>query len=292
MNNKGKTKFADSHPAAHALIVSFAAMLLVFIAANFIEALGSIVVMACQGDVSKESMNELSDSTTSAMIALITMALIMFVYRLTHRRKLHGFFNAGGTGAGILLGWSELIIDLFIIITGIIQHKVYGSIITALLLGMQPGVSEEIIFRIIPISLAMKSSKREQIILPLLIFTSVMFGLSHGINIFAGADPVTTLFQVIYATGTGCLFAAIYMKTGNMWVIMFLHSLTDIIYYLGADAQSSGGVLTESTGASGAIFLLIYAALYFINAYLVYRKSKAEDVAAVWSKIWKCSNAA
>ena len=289
MKNIGKIKFADSHPAAHALIACFASMLLVFIASNFIEALGSIVVMLCQGDVTRESMNELSDTRTSAVISLLTMAFILLCFWLRNRRRLHGFFNAGGTGAGLLLGWSEILINAFIIVEGLLSHKAYGNIITAILLGLQPGVNEEITFRIIPIAVAMRNSRRKQLVLPVVIFTSIVFGLSHGINIFAGADPVTTLFQVIYATGSGCLLAVIYMRTGNMWIPILLHSLTDIVYYLGAEAQSSGGVLTEGTDVSAAIILLIYAALYYVNAYLVYRKSTADAAADVWNGIWQCS---
>ena len=287
MNKVNKIKFSDAHPVAHALIACFAAMLLVFIASNFIEALVSIVVMSCQGNVTSESMNSLSDTRISATIGLLTMIFILLCFWLKHRRELHGFFNAGGTGAGLLLGWSEILINAFIIVEGLLSHKAYGNIITAILLGLQPGVTEEITFRIIPIAVAMRSSRRKQLVLPVVIFTSIVFGLSHGINIFAGADPVTTLFQVIYATGSGCLLAVIYMRTGNMWIPILLHSLTDIVYYLGAEAQSSGGVLTEGTDVSAAIILLIYAALYYVNAYLVYRKSTADAAADVWNGIWK-----
>ncbi len=289
-NNTNTAKISDSHPLMHALIVCFASTMLVFIASYFIEAIGSIVVMACRGNVSPDSMDDLSNTNISAVISLLAMALILLVYRLKHRHDLYGIFNADKTGLGLLLGWSVLIINVFTIVAGLVSHKAYGNIGTALLLGLQPGVSEELTFRIIPISLAMRSSKRKQLISPVIIFTSIIFGLTHGLNIFAGADPVTTLFQVIYATGTGCLFAVIYMRTGNMWISILLHSFTDIVYYLGAAEQGSGGVLSEGTGVSGAVIMLIYAVLYFTNALMLYRKSNIDDIAAIWARIWKCKS--
>lgn len=141
-------------------------------------------------------------------------------------------------------------------------------------------------FRIIPISAAMKSRKREQLVLPVFLFTGLSFGLIHSVNLFAGADLISTLVQVLYATGVGFLFAAIYMRTGNMWITIFLHTLNDAIDFLSLNLQTSGGVLTDTPDTSGLIGLLLFAALYYVNAFYIFRSCRRKTISNTWADIW------
>ncbi len=272
----------DINPYLYTFIIVAASMLLTFIAANFIEVILSFVVMACRGTLSRDGINNMGLISTA--LSLLSYIIVLLLYWVGFRKRLKGFFNASRLLKGIFLGSSVLLINAFILIVGILNHKTYGSMGVALLMGLEPGFSEEIVCRIIPISFVMQNKKRKELILPVVIFTSLIFGLGHGLNIFSGADPITTLFQILYASGSGLLFAAIYIKTGNMWITIFLHSLTDMIYYLGADAQLGSGVLSQKSTVSDAIILLIYAVLYFVNAFFVFRKSNRSDIIKVWEE--------
>ena len=282
-------KYHHTHPYLYTFILVAASMLLTVIAANFIEVIGSFVVMAFRGTLSKDGINNMGLAAT--VLSLLGYLIVLLIYWFVFRRELNGFFNARRLLKGILLGSSDLLISVFILIVGILNHKAYGSLGIALLLGIQPGLSEEVLCRIIPISLTMRSKNRKELILPTVIFTSLIFGLGHGVNILSGADPITTLLQVLYATGTGFLFAAIYIRTGNMWITIFLHSLTDTIYYLGLEAQNGNGVLSQKPTVADAIILLIYAVLYFANAFYVFRKNNRVDIPKVWEGIWKGNEA-
>ncbi len=280
-NEKGLEKNQrNMNPYLYTFIIVAASMLLTFIAANFIEVILSFAVMACSGTLSRDGINNMG--LTSTVLSLLSYIIVLLLYWFGFRKKLNHFFNASGLLKGIFLGSSVLLINAFILIVGILNHKTYGSMGVALLMGLEPGFSEEIVCRIIPITLVMQNKKRKELILPAVICTSLIFGLGHGLNIFSGADPITTLFQILYASGSGLLFAAIYIKTGNMWITIFLHSLTDMIYYLGADAQLGSGVLTQKSTVSDAIILLIYAVLYFANAFFVFRKSNRSDIIRIW----------
>lgn len=277
-----------AHPAAYAIFLATGAMLLTIIIEAFIETIGSgFAAMITQGSASRENIENLGLISTA--ISLGSYILVLLLYRFIFRKDLHQFFHAKKLGTGILLGWSSLIIDAFTLVVGVLNHNSYGNPAVAFLLGVTPGISEEILYRIIPLSFAMKSEKREQLAFPVIVFTSLIFGLRHGMNIFYGADPVTTLFQVLYATGTGFLFAAIYLKNGNIWITMFLHSLTDVVYFLGSDAQNGGGVLSQGTTLSDAVILIIYAILYFSNAFFILRKSKHIGISDIWSELWGVS---
>lgn len=278
-----KKRFSDSHPSLYAFIVVALSMLSSFLISNVLQSFGSIIVMAAKGEVSPKAMADIP-ATASTVLTLLAYIIVFLIYKLTLGKKLKPlFFSAEGTGKGLLLGWSVLIINAVTLLYDIISRKTFGSVGTALLYGITPGLTEEILCRIIPLSLVMRSPERKKLMLPSVAFTSIIFGLSHLVNIFSGADSVSTLFQVFYATGTGFLFGAIYIRTGNPWITVILHSLTDVIFYLGADAQSSGGVLSQNTGFSEAVFLLVYAVLYFVNAYFVFRK---ENSPGLWSRIW------
>ncbi len=279
MKSKESTKFKweETHPVLGGLIQVAVVMLAAKIAESFIEAvLGGAAAIAIYGSINSGAGGNMG--LVSTVISTVSHLLALLLFWFAFRKDLHDFFNVRQFNKIILLGWSSLAIDAFTFVVGISNHKSYGNVGAALLLGLQPGICEEIMYRIIPIAFVMKSRKRDRLTIPVIIFTSLLFGLRHGVNAFYGADLVTTLFQVLYATGTGFLFAAIYVRTGDIWITMVLHSITDFIYFLGAEAQSGGGVLTQGTNFSDAVIMLIYAALYFVNAFLVFRKNKKTEI--------------
>ncbi len=288
-------KWADSHPVLHAIVQMIFYMLLVQV-----FTLAVIMVFEVVGALSYllSGDGNVSSSYTSDMVVLTSIAnmishmLFVLVYWLRRRRQLHRFFRVGNTGRGILLGWSVLVTVSITFVLNVINKEQFGSVGTALFLGIEPGITEEVLFRIIPISIAMKSRKREQLVLPVFLFTGLSFGLIHSINIIAGADPFITLIQVIYATGVGFLFAAIYMRTGNMWITIFLHTFNDAVDFLTLDLQSTGGVLTDAPDLSSLIGLLLFAVLYFINAFYIFRSCKRKTIADTWGDIWSGQEAA
>jgi membrane protease YdiL (CAAX protease family) len=108
-----------------------------------------------------------------------------------------------------------------------------------------PGIWEEWAFRgvIIPMNLK-KYSK-----LTVLVISAVTFGLFHFINIIFGQDWVYTIFQVIFATSLGFLFAYIYIKTNNLLPSMIIHYLVNSLGQLFVNA-----IFYEELSA--ALFLL------------------------------------
>lgn len=60
------------------------------------------------------------------------------------------------------------------------------------------------------------------------IVSGAMFGLIHVNNLFV-ADPMFVFGQVFSAAGGGILYAAIYFRTGNIWIVVLAHALNDIL---------------------------------------------------------------
>lgn len=103
-------------------------------------------------------------------------------------------------------------------------------------------------------------------------------------NVIVGANVGTTILQVIYATGVGLTYAAIYMRTGNLWVTMILHSFTDFMGFLVMDIDKTGGVMKEGSNLTAIIYLLICAIVFFVNAFMIFKKEDQKEVPAVWKK--------
>lgn len=287
-NIEAKNRLSESHPYLYSFLIVAFSMLVSVVLSNLLQSIFGIIFTALDGEASPTAVSEMSN-TASAVISLASYIIVLLIYLVVYRKSISfsSFFSSHGTGRGIILGWSVLLISVFTLICNLISHMAFGSVWKALLLGMTPGITEEIFCRIIPLSIVMKSPNRKKLMLPSVLFSGLIFGLSHMINFFSGADFVTTLFQVLYAAGTGLLFGLIYITTGNLWITVILHSITDVVFFLGADVQLTGGVLSQNTAFSDGIFYLIYAVLYIVNAYFVFRKKRGSDSSVVWAGIWQ-----
>ena len=101
------------------------------------------------------------------------------------------------------------------------------------------GFFEEIIFRGFLLMFLIKalSHMKNKIILSIFI-SSALFGLIHLLNLFSGASIGDTLLQVGYSFLVGMLWAVLFLKTNNLWLIMILHALYNffgqVMFYLGS----------------------------------------------------------
>ena len=281
---ENKSKWSESHPVAYALIVMAASIALAGIAVWGVIIVDLVATMVMYGSLDHVKVNNLGLVNTGT--ELLGFVIVLLLFWLIFRKDLRGFFNVRRFGVSLLLGWSILVVTAFILLSSILEQD-YGNFGAALLMGMRPGIGEEVLFRVIPICLVMRSKDRERLIVPAIAFTSILFGMVHGINIFSGADPISTLFQITYASCIGFLFAVIYLKTGNMWITMFLHTIMDTASFLSASTQSEGGVLTQGVDVASVVFLLVCTVLFFANAFSLFRKTSKAEILDTWSGIWK-----
>ena len=106
--------------------------------------------------------------------------------------------------------------------------------------------------------------------------TSVLFGLIHLVNMTRGVQLLSAVVQSLVAISLGAVFTAIYYRGGNLWALMFLHSVID----LGPLFQTLFTV--NEAGAAGAINTLGIMNLIpiipnVIALVWIMRKSKAQE---------------
>ncbi len=227
----------------------------------------------------------------SSLQELVGILVVMGLLRRTGRvdllrRRGSGFFN------GLLVGMYPLVL---------IGYSVFGSllfqrpddtpllplprILIFLLSMMLVGVAEEFTFRgIIAETLLEHFGLSRAGIWKACILSGVLFGAGHLTNLL-GSEPFGVLMQCLFAAALGTLFAAIYFRTGNLWVTVFLHGMMDV------SAMLIGGLygtttLSESVSGYDAS-MLFSVALYLIPMAFLLRKKKLQEVQLYWGGVIK-----
>ncbi len=97
---------------------------------------------------------------------------------------------------------------------------------------------EEIVFRgIILLALLQNLPNTKKGIIMSIIISSILFGLTHAINIGNGLSLYDGVLQIGYSTFMGIIWAMVFIKTRSIWYPIILHALYNIagqiLYILG-----------------------------------------------------------
>ncbi len=271
-----KTRFLQDHPIL-AMLLSMVLIQLYFLAVGVIQ---NIVAMLLTGGSQVSSI-------VDAVVTIASSLLLLWLYQRKYYPNGRKFFSTQGFGPSLLYGWGLLVVAVLSFSIARLTGNPMGNVFAAIILGIAPGIQEELLCRTIPISLLMKREDRRNLIPVVYIIPSLLFGLFHFVNLLSGADLILTLLQVAYATAVGLILASIYLKTGNLWITIALHSFMDFIAYLSLNMQQSDGILKASGSYEwvGYLVQLLYTVIFAINAFWLYRKSSREEIAQTWEEI-------
>ena len=143
------------------------------------------------------------------------------------------------------------------------------------------GVCEEISFRAIGISYMKRQLKGEKHILPILLFTSISFGLIHIANALMDGLVGIHAMQAVLASMLGIFFGAVYIRTGNIIPCIIAHGVHD--FFVSAFEVNKHAELPVSAMVISAICEVLLAAW---GLYLI-RKAKRLDIEALWDEKWQ-----
>ena len=122
------------------------------------------------------------------------------------------------------------------------------------------GFLEEVIFR----GLLFEAMKKDDLKAAVIV-SSVTFGMGHIINLIngSGADLLSNLLQIVYATAGGFMFVMIYYKTKSILVCIGTHGLFNALSVFANESAVTSGMqiftcilLTAITG-SYALYLAL-----------------------------------
>jgi hypothetical protein len=163
--------------------------------------------------------------------------------------------------------------------------RALSVVLLVLATGALIGFSEELLYRGIAVKMLRSGGHREWSVAAI---SSVMFALSHSLNIFSGEPARTVAFTVLYTVAFGALMYLSMRVVGFIWAAMVLHGLTDPTTIL-----STGGLpgAVEDSGLDGltaltsgfTLFVMIPAGiimLFFIRGKVGEPKATKAQAAA------------
>ena len=186
-----------------------------------------------------------------------------------------------GFGKGLLVGGYFLVIgvlsgcSLFATYEGDRTLRPWYLIAAYLLCMLLVGVAEEWMFRGVHSELLLRRyGATKEGVWKATIISGVLFGLAHLSNLF-GAAPVGVLVQCVVAAGMGMVFAAIYYRTGNIWVTVVLHAFIDAGALITSGLYE--GTIVDTISGYQPI-QLIGIVPYMIVLFVLLRKKKMDQI--------------
>ena len=158
------------------------------------------------------------DYRSAIINTLFSISLIILIFKLK-RTVYYGLTKVTNIKQYLYF------IPLILIITvnlwnGININHSKSEIIFYILNMINVGFIEEIIFRGFLIKMMAKDNIKSAIIV-----SSITFGIGHIINLFYGANFISTLMQICSAISIGYLFAIIFYKSKSLIPCIITHSL-------------------------------------------------------------------
>ena len=220
---------------------------------------------------------------------LISLCLTMLIYKWWFSPEYEGSLKGGNLKEGFMLcipfGIYWLINIIVLIVSGDLKFNVTFAGFSA---ALTAGIGEEIYYRIgsIPTMFKGWSDKKRHIVI--LLVSSVVFGLSHITNVFAGAELATTMHQVYTSFCHGLFFGALFIRCGNIIPAMFLHFSHDLLaIWLQPEIVDETGVMIKTfSWDSGTILDTVMATLLGICGILYVSYRYADKIEEVWKKKW------
>ena len=217
------------------------------------------------------------------------MVAVLFLVRTDRagllRRRGSGFFN------GLLVGMYPLFFIGYTTVGTLAFDRPdtpllpLPRILTFMLNMILVGVAEELVFRgIIAQTLLERYGTARAGVWKACLVSGVLFGAAHLSNLL-GSEAFGVLMQCVFAASLGVMLAAIYFRTGNLWVTVFLHSAMDIAAMLIGGLYGTTTVAEAVSGYDASRLLSV--AVYLIPTVFLLRKKKLPEVQLYWGGIVK-----
>jgi membrane protease YdiL (CAAX protease family) len=198
----------------------------------------------------------------------------------------------------IVLHTAILVLFLFDAFDNGVQWQTTPAIFLGILHMIGVGVREEVIFRgIIGNTLALKYATDKKGLWFAVIVSGLLFGGVHMNNIFHGVKLMGLIAQIVSACGAGLLFTAIYLRGGNIWILVLIHALVDASALLESTFTITTVTPVDEVSNQNPWGAVIIVCLHTCLALFLLRKSKLPAIfarmeqlrnQAGWSEVPSC----
>jgi len=187
-------------------------------------------------DPSQAGINGIDGALTQMKVQILFTVFFVLIFSALGWWKKVGFVapNPGGlkflilpllyVGLLFAINWSEAANPA----AYFQQPGVMTKVLSLFVMILMVGFTEESMYRgILFYGLESKYSP-----LIAIIGTGIVFGLFHYVNLFIGASLYETDYQVLHAIAAGFMYAALRLRIGAIWVVMFFHGIWDFTVFL------------------------------------------------------------
>lgn len=210
-----------------------------------------------------------------------TALVLLFGFGYIYRKK--GFWSAMGAGMFKMAPFFLTVIFKLIqtLLDPATPWKSGAEILLGVLMLIAVGYREEVFYRgVITNAIARKYADSARGIWITVLSSSALFGAMHMGNVLHGASFQSALIQSFSAIGTGAFFCAVYLRSGSIWGVAWLHTLVNAAGAFEALFTNSGGDLADvvnSLSGYGLVETIITVFDFIIVAFLL-RKSKRQRI--------------
>ena len=269
-------RLRTAHPLGYCVFAEVLFLLVLFLSSMVLTF--GLLLAGADLSVLDEYKLSLAQELAGAAAAVLLLARTGRLRLLTRRGC--GFFN------GLLVGMYPLVLIGYAACSTLagqrpdLPLKPAGQILSFLLGMFSVGVAEEFLFRgVVAETLLEHYGTSRAGVWKACVLSGVLFGAAHLTNL-SGSAPFGVLMQCVFAASLGTLFAAIYFRTGNLWVTVFLHGAMDISSMLIGGLYGTTTV-SESVSTYDASMLLSVL-VYVIPVLFLLRKKKLPEVQLYW----------
>ena len=209
-----KLSYSKRHPIISIILIEVSFLLVVFIA-------GAIA-----------TIKQLSYNTP-ILISFIPTALFLLFYFSWKRKWTYYGFKREMKRANWILYLPLLIILIVLCLQGFSSQPI-EIIIFYIGFAILIGFVEESIYRGIMIKILLPLG-----ILPAILTSSILFSVTHMLNLLSGQSLGQTGLQLAYSFLIGIVLAQLFIKTGNIFPLILFHSLHNLIQFLGSGGSSA-----------------------------------------------------
>lgn len=271
-------RLRTAHPILYCILSE-----VLFLGSMVVFSLLATIVLAAAGADFDTMDGYLFGSVQEAVGLAVALLLLTRTGRLDLlRRRGCGFLN------GLLVG----MYPLFFIGYTFFGTLAFGRpdtpllplprILTFMLNMILVGVAEELVFRgIIAQTLLERYGTARAGVWKACLVSGVLFGAAHLSNLL-GSAPFGVLMQCVFAGSLGVLFAAIYFRTGNLWVLVFLHGAQDAASLLAGGLYGTENMSTAVSSYDSTMLLSVL--VYLIPTFFLLRKKKIGEVSLYFGK--------
>src|SRR5699024_1947492 len=108
------------------------------------------------------------------------------------------------------------------------------------------------------------------------VLSGVLFGAGHMVNLL-GSATLGVLIQCCITMALGMLYGAIYFRTGNLWVVVFLHMFQDVAALIQSGVYDGVGGVSEVVSTYDPS-MLISVLIYLVPTVFLLRKTRIPEI--------------